>query len=130
VLAPTGLTHTQFNLLASVNWLSRGGEPPTQQQVADMARADRMMASKVLTALEQRGLLTRRHHPGDTRAKRVEATAEGSALVSRAVRLGAPRPGAQPHPGVDPRTAECVARQRSPHTWRRSPPARPSACSC
>ena len=88
-LALLGLTHTQFNLLASANWLSRGGELPTQQQVADMAGADRMMASKVLSGLEQRGLLARLPHPGDTRAKRIEVTADGTALVLQAVRIGA-----------------------------------------
>lgn len=81
------VTHTQFNLLASTNWLSRDGTGPTQQQAADLAGAHRMMASKVLANLEQRGLLERRTHPSDTRAKRLEVTAEGRALVHRAVRI-------------------------------------------
>lgn len=86
-LADLPLTHTQFNLLASTNWLSRDGTGPTQQQAADLAGADRMMASKVFAKLEQRGLLERRTHPFDTRAKRLEVTADGRALVHRAVRI-------------------------------------------
>jgi DNA-binding MarR family transcriptional regulator len=40
--------------------LEHVGEPPTQQAVADHAGADRMMTSKVVRSLEQRGLVTRR----------------------------------------------------------------------
>ncbi len=86
-LDPLSLTHTQFDLLASTNWLARNGALPTQQQVADLAGADRMMASKVLTGLEQRGLVTRHDHPGDSRAKLLRTTPLGHDLVMRAVRI-------------------------------------------
>ncbi|MEO6956972.1 MAG: MarR family winged helix-turn-helix transcriptional regulator [Antricoccus sp.] len=84
-LVEIGLTHTQFNLLASANWLSRNGEQPTQQQTADLAGADRMMASKVLATLERHDLLERSPHPADPRAKRLRVTAAGATLVRRAV---------------------------------------------
>jgi len=87
-LATLGLTHTQFNLLASTSWLGRDvTSQPTQQQVADMAGADRMMASKVLGGLEARGLVVRDAHPSDTRAKRLAVTPTGRALVSKAVKI-------------------------------------------
>jgi DNA-binding MarR family transcriptional regulator len=86
-LADLGLTHTQFDLLASAGWLSRGQSLPTQQQVADMAGADRMMASKVLAGLERRGLLVRRPHPADPRAKQLAPTPQGREVVKRAVRI-------------------------------------------
>ncbi|WP_458688301.1 MarR family winged helix-turn-helix transcriptional regulator [Nocardia tengchongensis] len=86
-LRALGLTPTQFNLLASAGWLSRAGELPTQQQVADMSGADRMMASKVIRGLEERGLLARRADPGDARVLRIELTAEGRELASRGVRI-------------------------------------------
>jgi len=87
-LADLPLTHTQFNLLASTSWLGRENSTgPTQQQAADLAGADRMMASKVLASLEQRGLLVRNTHPSDARARRLEVTPEGRALVYRAVRI-------------------------------------------
>jgi DNA-binding MarR family transcriptional regulator len=87
-LRPLGLTPTQFNLLASTGWLDRTHPaPPTQQQVADHAGADRMMASKVLRTLEERGLLTREPDPDDARSLRLRLTGEGRALAGRAVRL-------------------------------------------
>src|SRR5262245_32312193 len=82
-----GLTPTQSNLLASTGWLARTGEPPTQQQVADNAGADRMMASKVLRGLEDRGLLARTADPHDSRTLRLRLTDEGRALASKAIRL-------------------------------------------
>ena len=86
-LRPLGLTHTQFNLLASVHWLSNQSGPPTQQEAAEMSGADRMMASKVLRTLEDRGLITRVQDAQDSRAKRLAATPEGRDLVRQAVRV-------------------------------------------
>ena len=87
-LRPLGLTPTQFNLLGSVGWLDRTRPaPPTQQQVADHAGADRMMASKVLRTLEERGLVTREPDPGDARSLRLRLTADGSRVTSQAVQL-------------------------------------------
>jgi DNA-binding MarR family transcriptional regulator len=85
-LAPTGLTHTQFTLLAGVSWLSGGGEPPTQQAVADFSRADRMMTSKVIRTLVQRGLLSRQPDPHDGRQWRLALTEAGQAVVTAGVR--------------------------------------------
>jgi len=87
-LRPVGLTPTQFNLLGSIGWLDRTlPSPPTQQQVADHAGADRMMTSKVLRTLEERGLVTRAADPGDARSLRLRLTDEGRRITSRAVRL-------------------------------------------
>ncbi|MFB8005276.1 MarR family winged helix-turn-helix transcriptional regulator [Nocardia sp. NPDC056000] len=84
-LRPLGLTPTQFNLLASAGWLGREGELPTQQQVADMSGADRMMGSKVIRVLEERGLLIRRTDPADARVLRIEITPEGRELARKGV---------------------------------------------
>ncbi|MEV6072803.1 MarR family transcriptional regulator [Nocardia sp. NPDC052001] len=84
-LRPLGLTPTQFNLLASAGWLGREGELPTQQQVADMSGADRMMGSKVIRVLEERGLLIRRTDPADARVLRIEITAEGKELARKGI---------------------------------------------
>lgn len=84
-LRPLGLTPTQFNLLASAGWLGREGELPTQQQVADMSGADRMMGSKVIRVLEERGLLIRRSDPADARVLRIEITAEGRELARKGI---------------------------------------------
>lgn len=82
-LRPLGLTHTQFSLLAAVSWLNDTSGPPTQQQTATHAGADRMMASKVLTTLADRGLVGRESDPVDGRAKRLVITAAGKSLVLR-----------------------------------------------
>ncbi|MET8877233.1 MarR family transcriptional regulator [Nocardia sp. NPDC004604] len=87
-LRPLGLTLTQFNLLASAGWLGRqGAELPTQQQVVDMAGADRMMGSRVIRVLEDRALLVRRPDPDDARILRIEVTADGRDLARRAIRI-------------------------------------------
>jgi DNA-binding MarR family transcriptional regulator len=87
-LRPLALTPTQFNLLASIGWLDRTRPTaPTQQQVADHAGADRMMTSKVLRALEERGLVIREADPDDARVLRLRLTDEGAHTARRAIRL-------------------------------------------
>jgi len=84
-LRPHELTQVQYALLASLLWLSRKGEEVTQSRLAAHAKLDVMMTSQVLRALEGRGLLERRPHPTDTRAKALRLTAAGRALTTRAV---------------------------------------------
>ena len=83
-LKPFGLTHVQFVLLASLAWLENEGVV-TQQRLAEHAAADPMMTSQVLRALEQRGLVERRPHPQDGRAKALSVTGAGRRLADRAV---------------------------------------------
>ncbi|MEC3916442.1 MarR family winged helix-turn-helix transcriptional regulator [Nocardia sp. CDC160] len=86
-LAPFDLTHVQFVLLAALTWLTgrSGGDPVTQRDIADQAATDPMMTSQVLRTLEQKGLLERRDHPTDKRAKSLVPTKSGAALVNRAI---------------------------------------------
>ncbi|MCU1685894.1 MAG: ydcH [Amycolatopsis sp.] len=83
-LRPLGLTPTQFLLLASVGWLEHLDGPPTQQEVARQAGADRMMTSKVVRTLEERGLVDRRAHESDARALRLALTSAGRVLTRQA----------------------------------------------
>jgi len=85
-LRPLGLTPTQFIVLASVGWLEHLSGPPTQQQVAEQAGADRMMTSKVAHTLEQHGLLSRQAHEADARALRLTLTPAGRTTVNHATR--------------------------------------------
>lgn len=78
-----GLTHVQFVLLASLTWL--GTDSPTQQQLAHHAGTDPMMTSQVLRALESKGLVERRPHPTDGRARLLAPTPAGRTLVNQAV---------------------------------------------
>jgi DNA-binding MarR family transcriptional regulator len=76
-LAPHGLTHVQFVLLASAWWLGEQGEQPAQRRLAEHAGTDAMMTSQVVRALERRGLVERLRDPGDARTVRVTVTAAG-----------------------------------------------------
>jgi DNA-binding MarR family transcriptional regulator len=87
-LRPLNLTPTQFMLLASVGWLAASaGQQPTQQEVADHAGADRMMTSKVLQTLVDRGLVQREPDPADGRVRRLRLTPEGRELGRRGIRI-------------------------------------------
>lgn len=87
VLAPLGITHVQFVLLASLAWLEDAGELVTQAGLSRHAHTDLMMTSQVVRALEGKGLFTRAAHPTDARAKVVSLTAEGREVASRGFRV-------------------------------------------
>jgi DNA-binding MarR family transcriptional regulator len=87
-LRPLDLTPTQFMLLSSVGWLAAtSAQPPTQQEAADHAGADRMMTSKVLQTLTERGLVTKEPDPSDARVKRLRLTEQGRAVVRTGIRI-------------------------------------------
>ncbi|WP_030690304.1 MarR family winged helix-turn-helix transcriptional regulator [Streptomyces globisporus] len=84
-LAPLGLTHVQFVLLACAWWLNGQGEHPNQLALARQAGTDVKMTSQVLRTLEGKGLVEREVDPADTRAKRLRVTDAGAALAPRAI---------------------------------------------
>ncbi|MEV6429360.1 MarR family transcriptional regulator [Nocardia sp. NPDC051463] len=85
-LAPFDLTHVQFVLLASLTYLATREEAPVMQRdLADHAATDPMMTSQVLRTLEQKGLIERRDHPHDRRAKALVPTQTGVTLANRAL---------------------------------------------
>ncbi|MFF1546361.1 MarR family winged helix-turn-helix transcriptional regulator [Streptomyces sp. NPDC058291] len=84
-LAPLGLTHVQFVLLACAWWLNSQGERPNQLTLARQAGTDVKMTSQVLRTLEQKGLVTREADPADARAKRLRVTEAGADLAPRAI---------------------------------------------
>lgn len=81
------LTHAQFVLLASMTWLAGGEKPLTQIDLANHAKMDVMMTSNVLRTLEEKGLILRKPHPTDTRAKALSITAQGRKLVIQAIEV-------------------------------------------
>ncbi|HEX4194217.1 MAG TPA: MarR family winged helix-turn-helix transcriptional regulator [Stellaceae bacterium] len=83
-LEPVGLTHLQFILLATIDWLERSGEVPSQARLANFTLFDRVMISKVLTLLAQKGLIVRDAHPTVAKAKRVDLTPAGRQSLARA----------------------------------------------
>jgi len=84
-LAPLGLTHVQFVLLACAWWLNDQGHTPNQLTLAAQAGTDVKMTSQVLRRLEAKGLIERRTDPRDTRARTLHITAHGSALARKAI---------------------------------------------
>ncbi|MET9699362.1 MarR family transcriptional regulator [Streptomyces sp. NPDC006529] len=84
-LAPLGLTHVQFVLLACTYWMNGQGEHPNQQALARQAGTDVKMTSQVLRTLEQKNLIAREVDPDDTRAKRLRVTDAGAELAPRAM---------------------------------------------
>ena len=89
-LRPLEATPTQFMLLAAISWLTATtGQPPTQQEAADHAGADRMMTSKVVQTLTNRGLVSREPDPRDARVRRLRLTEAGRALVQAGIGIAA-----------------------------------------
>jgi DNA-binding MarR family transcriptional regulator len=84
-LAPLGLTHVQFVLLACTWWLNRQGRHPSQIALAEFAGTDVKMTSQVVRSLERNGLLERPIDASDTRARRLRPTRRGARLAPRAI---------------------------------------------
>ena len=85
VLDPLDLTQTQFVLLAALAWLSKKSNAVTQVDIANQSNADRMMVSKVLRTLEDKGFITRQEHETDTRAKIIRLTTKGEVVLQKAI---------------------------------------------
>ncbi len=84
-LAPLGLTHAQYVLLASLYGMERAGRRPTQRELADHAGLEALYASKLARALDAGGLIRRERDPADTRAVRLALTGHGREVVRPAV---------------------------------------------
>ncbi|MFN8111772.1 MAG: MarR family transcriptional regulator [Solirubrobacterales bacterium] len=77
-------------------------EPMSMGELAAKLRIERPNATALVDDLEQRGLVRRRPHPTDRRAKIVEATAKGSRAAARAEEiLSEPPPGLSDLPATD-----------------------------
>jgi DNA-binding MarR family transcriptional regulator len=84
-VAPVGLTHAQYSLLASLRGLGVAGRTPSQRELADYTGLDAIYVSKLARALEASGLVARAAHPTDTRAVQLTLTDKGIEVVDRAV---------------------------------------------
>jgi DNA-binding MarR family transcriptional regulator len=86
VLAPLGITQTQYAILASLRWFEAQREPNTQAHLAQHAKIEKMTLSKAIRRLEEQGIVLREGAPDDLRALHVSLTPAGRRLVERAVR--------------------------------------------
>ncbi|MEU0316042.1 MarR family transcriptional regulator [Nocardioides sp. NPDC006273] len=83
-LAPLGLTHAQYSLIASLHGL-RASEAPTQKQLADITGLEPMYVSKLARQLETKGWVERVRDTKDTRAVRLAITTEGTEVTREAI---------------------------------------------
>lgn len=84
-VAPLGLTHAQYSLVASLLGMERSGLRPSQRQLADHTGLEPLYVSKLARALEAAGLVERAPDPADTRAVQLSLTAHGRAVTRRAI---------------------------------------------
>ena len=86
-VAPLGLTHAQYSVLASLLELHVDGIRPSQRQLADHTGLEAIYISKLARALERSGLLERGDHPTDTRAVQLSLTDHGREVTGLAAEL-------------------------------------------
>ncbi|MBV6699169.1 MarR family winged helix-turn-helix transcriptional regulator [Kitasatospora aureofaciens] len=84
-VAPLGLTHAQYSLLASLLGMQRSGLSPSQRQLADHTGLEPLYVSKLARTLEAAGLIERAPDPADTRAVRLSLTDHGREVSRNAV---------------------------------------------
>jgi MarR family transcriptional regulator, organic hydroperoxide resistance regulator len=85
VLAPLGLTHAQYAVLAPLWGMSRGGARPSQRELADLTGLDPVYVSKLVRALERDGFVARSVKAADPRAVELALTAQGEATVQQGI---------------------------------------------
>ncbi|WP_432136697.1 MULTISPECIES: MarR family winged helix-turn-helix transcriptional regulator [unclassified Streptomyces] len=84
-VAPLGLTHAQYALLASLYGMRRTGERPSQRRLADVTGMEALYVSKLARALESAGLIDRARDPRDPRAVQLALTERGQDITRRAI---------------------------------------------
>ncbi|MEV0222777.1 MarR family transcriptional regulator [Streptomyces sp. NPDC050704] len=85
-VAPLGLTHAQYSLVASLYGMHRAGRRPSQRQLADHTGLEPLYVSKLARALETAGLVERTRDPADPRAMQLSLTEEGREVARRAIK--------------------------------------------
>ena len=84
-LAPVGLTHAQYSLIAALYGLREGGVQPTQRELADHTGLEPMYVSKLARQLETAGWVERVPDSRDARSVRLAITPAGSGVTRTAI---------------------------------------------
>ncbi|MCF3961608.1 MarR family winged helix-turn-helix transcriptional regulator [Streptomyces fuscigenes] len=84
-VAPLGLTHAQYVVVASLHGMQRAGERPSQRRLADHTGLEALYVSKLARALESADLLERARDPRDPRAVQLALTEHGETVARQAV---------------------------------------------
>ena len=83
-LEPMGLTQAQYAVLAPLYAMSRGGDRPSQRELADLTGLDAVYVSKLVRALEGAGFVARAASAADSRAFELSLTEQGVATMREA----------------------------------------------
>lgn len=86
-VAPLGLTHAQYSLVASLYGMQRSGLRPSQRHLADHTGLEALYVSKLARALESAGLVERTRDPRDPRAVQLALTEGGRDVTRRAIKV-------------------------------------------
>ncbi|MEV6999011.1 MarR family transcriptional regulator [Streptomyces sp. NPDC093982] len=86
-VAPLGLTHAQYALVASLYGMQRHGERPSQRRLADHTGLEPLYVSKLARSLESAGLLERTRDPRDPRAVQLALTEQGRERTRQAIEV-------------------------------------------
>ncbi|MEU4659006.1 MarR family winged helix-turn-helix transcriptional regulator [Streptomyces sp. NPDC023723] len=86
-VAPLGLTHAQYSLVASLYGMRRAGERPSQRRLADHTGLEPLYVSKLARSLEAAGLVRRARDPRDPRAMQLALTERGADVTRRAIEV-------------------------------------------
>jgi DNA-binding MarR family transcriptional regulator len=84
-VAPFGLTHAQYVLLATLYGLSLRGVRPSQRQLADATGLEPVYVSRLARALEAARLIHRAGAASDPRAVEISLTPRGEDVVVPAI---------------------------------------------
>ncbi|MEU5099343.1 MarR family transcriptional regulator [Streptomyces sp. NPDC020996] len=84
-VAPLGLTHAQYSVVASLYGMRHTGERPSQRRLADHTGLEALYVSKLARALEAAGLIERTRDPRDPRAVQLALTERGRAVTRQAI---------------------------------------------
>src|SRR5260370_9025001 len=97
-VAPLGLTHAQFVVLASLYGLARRGTRPSQRELADFTGLEPVYVSRLAKALESSGMINRTDAPHDPRPVRLTLTDHGVDIAVQAVAAARNLPDQPPPP--------------------------------
>ncbi|WP_459481494.1 MarR family winged helix-turn-helix transcriptional regulator [Clostridium saccharoperbutylacetonicum] len=84
-LRKLGITHPQFVVLTTLNYLSQSDDNVTQVSIAKLADMDVMSTSQIIRGLEKNDFIKRTANPEDSRANSVILLPKGLEMVKTAL---------------------------------------------
>lgn len=84
-LRPLKLTHLQFAVLASLQWLTKQNSPVTQSHISKMSKIDKMVVSETIQKLVNKKLVNRKKNKEDSRSYSLTLTSNGHKIVDKAL---------------------------------------------